>query len=141
MTTSNPAYAFTALQSFIVPGSCPNIQNLQKNIPTFQPLEVQGTNVNKGVATFAVPGKLGKDMMVAYLTGQLEPVIVNIGASYKRGAFTYFTAPFPFKKDIFSDGLTVAAVVKDCTKATTAAQVAANTVYGPGEPCSSLSHR
>jgi hypothetical protein len=125
---------FNALKSFIVPGSCPNFGNLEKNIPTLPALTVvsQGSAPKDSKATFSVSGKLSASAhSVAYLSGQNLPVVVKItDAKYKKGVTT-FKADLPFSSKGFAKGLTVAAVING-QKAPTAAAVAGATVYGPG---------
>jgi len=134
LTASNPAFAFTALQSFIVPGSCPNIENLKKNIPTFGALTVVSGPADKDTTTtFSVAGSVDAHKnSIVYLSGQNAPVTVPIYHVSKRHGQTYFQAEFPFSSDSFAKGLTVAALVKGTKKFASNAAVAAATVYGPG---------
>jgi hypothetical protein len=130
LRTSNSSHtraqASAAAQNFLVPGSCPNIDNIVKNLPIYAPLTVvKGTKASDTTVTYSVKGKLSKKNMLAYLSGQNLPVVVDIkNAKYSKGVTT-FQAELPFSSKGFAKGLTVAAVVKNCDKFANAAQVAA----------------
>lgn len=135
LTASAGPFAFTALQSFIVPGSCPNIATI--DIPTLQPLTVT-TAAPKAVnqtLSFEVAGTASMSgMYVAYISGQniavVEP-ITNVKTVHNT---TTFSALFPFQDGsaLFSNGLTIAAVTKGDGPFDNATAMADAAVYGPG---------
>lgn len=133
LTGGSPSFAFTAIQMFIVPGSCPQpLSNI--NLTTFGPLTVVTTPkpVNMTLE-FAVPGKVSPDAnSIVYLSGQNVPLTVPISAVTESAGLYHFKASFPFESG-FANGLTIAALVKGAgqTFASNDA-VAADTLYGPG---------
>ena len=139
LTAGAPPFAFTALQSFIVPGSCPeNIALLSQNIPTFEALDVSTKPVTEDTATleFEVPASSqvsAESNAIAYLSGQNLPVTVPISNVRAGGdGKTHFEAEFPFKSAGFARGLTIAALVKGKGPFTTNKEVADVTINGPG---------
>lgn len=133
LTGGSPSFAFTALQMFIVPGSCPQpLSNI--NLTTFGPLTVVTTPKAKNMTLeFSVPGKVSPDAnSIVYLSGQNLPLTVPISAVRESAGMYHFEASFPFESG-FANGLTIAALVKGAGKTFTSNDaVAADTVYGPG---------
>lgn len=133
LTGGSPSFAFTAIQMFIVPGSCP--QPLSSiNLTTFGPLTVVTTPEPKNMTLeFAVPGKVSPDAnSIVYLSGQNVPLTVPISAVREFAGMYHFEASFPFESG-FANGLTIAALVKGAGKTFASNDaVAADTVYGPG---------
>lgn len=135
LTGGSPSFAFTAIQMFIVPGSCP-MPLTSINLTTFGPLTVITTPEAMNMTLeFAVPGTVAPDTNeLVYLSGQNLPVAVPISPVTSIAGLSHFTASFPFESTArFANGLTIAALVKG-TGATfmTADEVAAATLYGPG---------
>lgn len=135
LTTEAPAFAFTALQMFIVPGSCPaNIAAITAGgIATFKPITVVSTPapVNSTI-TYSVPGTVSASAnSLVYLSGQNLPVTVPIANVNSMGGATTFTADFPFALG-FAKGLTIAAVVNGSGQFANSSAVAAATAFGPG---------
>lgn len=135
LTGGSPAFAFSALQLFIVPNSCP--QPLSAiNIPSFSPLNVLSQpQAKNSTLEYSVMG-MGKVSSSAnslvYISGQNLPVTVPITDVTVVDGVTGFKASFPFESG-FANGLTIAAMVKEVGKAyATPDDVAAATVYGPG---------
>lgn len=133
LTGGSPSFAFTAIQMFIVPGSCP--QPLSSiDLTTFGPLTVVSTpEAVNSTLDFSVPGPVSAfNNSIVYLSGANLPVTVPITAVSTAGGATTFSASFPFESG-FAHGLTIAALVKGAggTFASNDA-VAAATVYGPG---------
>lgn len=127
---------FTFLQSAIVPGSCPNIGNIQANVPTYKPLTVVGgAAAYDTTVKYSVEGKVDSThCSLVYLTGHNLPLTVPIKNVYtdKYGVST-FEASLPFSSKGFAQGLTIAALVKGTGKQfASIADVAADTVFGPG---------
>jgi hypothetical protein len=132
LTASAGPFAFTALQSFVIPGSCPNINTI--DIPTLKPLTVTTANpkpVNQTLG-FEVAGKANLEgLYVAYISGQNVAVVEPIMNVNSNKGLTTFSASFPFQ-DGFSNGLTIAAVVMGMGPFDNATAVAGAAVYGPG---------
>lgn len=133
LTGGSPSFAFTAIQMFIVPGSCP--QPLSKvNLTTFGPLTVVTTPQAKNMTLqFAVPGVVSSAAnSIAYLSGANLPVTVPISNVSTVAGKSSFAASFPFASG-FADGLTIAALVKGAGQTFKSNDaVAAATLYGPG---------
>ena len=133
LTGGSPSFAFTAIQMFIVPGSCPQpLSNV--NLTTFGPLTVVTTPEPKNMTLeFAVPGKVAPDAnSIVYLSGQNLPVTVPISAVSNVTGMYHFKASFPFASG-FANGLTIAALVKGAGQTFKSNDaVAAATLYGPG---------
>jgi len=132
LTTSGASFAFTFLQGVIQPG-CAGVELVSKSVPTYKSLKSLGTLSTADVNTkFEAGGPISEtEHMVYYLSGQNAPQPANIYAVESGSQSSTFKAMFPFASAGFAKGLTVAAVVKK-GKYTTAAEVAANTIYGPG---------
>ena len=137
LTASAGQFAFTALQSFIVPGSCPNINLISADIPTLQGLTVTTAmpQAKNSTLDFSVMGttKLS-GMSVAYVSGQTVPTVVPIMNVTSANNMTTFSASFPFQNpsNYFSNGLTIASVVMGSGPFANVSAVAAAAVYGPG---------
>ena len=133
LTGGSPSFAFTAIQMFIVPGSCPQpLSNI--NLTTFGPLTVVSTpQPINSTLEFAVPGKVAPDTnSIVYLSGQNLPVTVPIYAVTPVDGTYHFKASFPFASG-FANGLTIAALVKGVgQKFESNDAVAAATLFGPG---------
>lgn len=133
LTGGSPSFAFTAIQMFIVPGSCPQpLSNI--NLTTFGPLTVVTTPEAKSMTLeFAVPGAVSPAAnSIVYLSGANLPVTVPISNVSSVAGKSAFTASFPFASG-FANGLTIAALVKGAGQTFKSNDaVAAATVYGPG---------
>jgi hypothetical protein len=135
LTASAGQFAFTALQSFVIPGSCPNANTI--DIPILQPLAITTMNLQPVNQTldFEVSGSPSlKGMYVAYISGQNVAVVEPITDVKSANGMTTFSAYFPFQggSAMFSDGLTIAAVTTGDGPFVDASAVAAAAVYGPG---------
>ncbi|KAL8828183.1 MAG: hypothetical protein Q9191_002736 [Dirinaria sp. TL-2023a] len=132
ITGGSAGFAFTALQMFIVPGSCPKPLS-SIGLPTFKPLTLinkpQGKNTT---ITFSVTGPVDcEKQSIVYLSGQNLPLTVPCHTKVGSNGTTLVTVAFPFDAG-FSNGLTIAALVNGKGNFTTPDAVAADTVYGPG---------
>lgn len=135
LTGGSPSFAFTAIQMFIVPGSCPQPLSDIK-LKTFQALKVVTKPAPHNLTLeYSIQGQVSSSSnSVVYITGQNVPLTVPISKVTSHKGKTSFEADFPFDSPArFSNGLTIAALVDTAQKnyATTDA-VAAATVYGPG---------
>ena len=132
LTGGAPAFAFTALQSFIVPGSCPQpLSNV--NLKTFQPLTVVTKPEAKNQELeYSVIGAVNKELSsIVYLSGQNLPLTVPIKSVSEKHGKTIITADFPFE-DGFANGLTIAALVQGTGSFSSNQAVADATLFGPG---------
>ena len=127
-------FAFSALQLFIVPDSCPRPLS-SINLPIFGPLDVLTKPEARNMTLkFSVAGPVDpKTESIVYLTGQNLPLTVPISEEYTvhDSNKTCFSAAFPFEAG-FANGLTMAALVKGKGDFTSPSAVAEATVYGPG---------
>jgi hypothetical protein len=154
LTSSTREFAFSWLQRFTVPGSCPSLGDIP--LKTFPPLDVASSVVGTGLVTLLVPGEVDeKTQSVAFVNGALVPTVVpfnvigvaacdNDGHKKLRTNFPYagdvsgcsngivtkITAHFPFAHNVMH-GLTLAAVVRSRGSFITAQDVTNATVYGP----------
>lgn len=136
LTGGSADYAFTALQDFIVPESCPTPLS---TIPLtrFKPLTVTTKPEARTMTLeFQVPYDPAETVTaqqnaLVYLSGQNLPLTVPIINPVRFGNLTVFSASFPFDSG-FANGLTIAAVVNGTGNFTTDDAVAAATLYGPG---------
>ncbi|KAB8760602.1 hypothetical protein FH972_026594 [Carpinus fangiana] len=137
LTPTTPQFALAAVSMFLVPGSCPPVYNdITKKIGALAPLTVASISEQKSEAQFSVKGKLdAKHNALVYVSGQSAPVTVDIQNVQTKGGVTTFSAAFPYKITAtsgFAEGLSVAAVTK-CKRAyANVADVATDTLFGPG---------
>ncbi|KAK4692825.1 hypothetical protein P7C71_g4455, partial [Lecanoromycetidae sp. Uapishka_2] len=136
LTGGSASFAFTAIQAFIIPGSCSTPLS-SINLTTFGPLNVITTGIEAKNSTieFAVPGTVAPDTNeIVYLSGQNLPVAVPISPVTSIAGLSHFTAEFPFEATArFANGLTIAALVKGTGSSFASAdEVAEATLYGPG---------
>lgn len=134
LTTEGPAFAFTFLQSVIVPGSCPNINLISDNVPTFGALNVLSMPpAANSTVYYSVNGTVTSSAnSLVYISGQNLPVTVAISNVGSKNGLTTFQAPLPFDTG-FAKGLTIAAVVKGSGQSfANVSAVATATVFGPG---------
>lgn len=111
LTTVPAPFAWSALQAFVVPGSCPfPLSNI--NLPIFPALEVNGGAIASAEprdqtlsfsadvsGSEAAKAHVGRDNLFAtYTTGQQLPISVAITDVEWSGSRISFKAPFPFSK-------------------------------------------
>ena len=142
LTGGSPVFAFTALQSFVVEGTCDeDIKSI--GLPILGKLEVVTKKIDPKTAEleFAIPNKEGEnlsesDYAIVYLSGQNLPVTVPISdvkaSEDGHKGETRFKAGFPFETANFAGGLTIAALVKGTGSFENAAAVSEAAVNGPG---------
>tara|TARA_R110002003_G_scaffold154_5_gene13671 strand:+ start:3432 stop:4421 length:990 start_codon:yes stop_codon:yes gene_type:complete len=136
LTTATRDFAFTAIQSFTLPGSCPNIATIK--LKTFKPLNVESTNIKpvtqniKFSISKADAGLYQLDAFrVVFINAQNVPVVKRL-ANVQMGADkTTFEAAFPYD-EFLMDGLTIAAVTQGKDSFASANEVADAAVFGPG---------
>jgi hypothetical protein len=146
LTTSSRSFAFTALQGFTVPGSCPTLGEI--NLQTFLPLTVvtpsvaptaQVLSFSAILPTTPIPAEWKSDysgLSMTYINQQSLPVNVPIQDVQVTAGVLTFNAEFPFDNNsegaVFGNGLTIAAVTNSTGPFTSADSVAASTVFAPG---------
>lgn len=135
LTGGSASFAFTALQAYIVPGSCPK-PLATINLPTFKPLNILTKPMARNMTLeYSVDGAIScKDQSVVYISGQNRPLRVPISCSSvkPRPGGSTFKADFPFQAG-FSNGLTISAVVNGTTgQLLDPNEVALVSVYAPG---------
>lgn len=158
LTPSTRELAFSWLQRFTVPASCPNATGTRaaEDIPlrTFPRLDVCGEVNSTGPLTLCAPGLVDPDTMsIAFINGALMPTVYPITVTNVRacggssmphsqqkplecssgaggGCVTTFTVDFPFVLNVMN-GIIMAAVVKNGATFTIADEVSNATVYGP----------
>jgi hypothetical protein len=144
LTTSTREFAFSALQGFIVPNSCPNLGAIDLQI--FGPLNVdtekldvpEPTAVNLDFSfelKYPQPASWHSDfsgLSLVYINQQNIPVVAKLQNARLMGGVVTFNAFFPFNGTTFGNGLTIAAVTNSSGPFADAKAVASTTVYGPG---------
>ncbi|KAH7109826.1 late sexual development protein [Dendryphion nanum] len=136
LTTSVRDYAFTAIQSFTIPGSCPNINTIP--LKTFQPLNVLTTNIKPQTQNIKFSVKKSEagtedwsTLSVVFLNQQNTPIVKALVNPTVQGNDLIFEAPFPYDEFLLN-GLTIAAVTKIAGPFTTFKAVSEATIFGPG---------
>jgi len=142
LTTSTREFAFSALnQNFVVPGSCPNIGEIQ--LPIFQVLNVVTPTIapQSQELTFSinVEGTIAQrygqgdysQLSVVYINQQSLPIVEPITGVSIQGNTVTFQAFFPFEQ-FEMNGLTIAAVAHSAGPFASADAVAQATIFGPG---------
>ncbi|KAK7177651.1 late sexual development protein [Paraphaeosphaeria sporulosa] len=137
LTTSTREFAFTAVHSFVVPGSCPNIGEIP--LQTFQPLNVLTQDI----------GPMTKDIRFSFslqdvdvdldalslvlINAQNKPIVKkleNIEVDHDHEVVT-FAAECAFNESLFY-GLTITAVTHSVASFDDAGAVAKEAIFGPG---------
>lgn len=123
---------------FIVSDSCKKESNVSSiNLPSFHTLKLSSKGArpsgeNSTLDFITSYGKIsGSSEHIAYISGQNKPIVRSISSVKKKGDSATFQAHFPFEAG-FSNGLTIAAIVKSSGPFSNAAEVAKVTVAGPG---------
>lgn len=151
LTTSTREFAFSALQGFVVPNTCGNLDAIDLQI--FGALNVDTTpldvpqphsttldfSFDMSKLGYPQPASWNADysgLSLVYINQQNLPVVEKItGAKNNNGVVT-FQALFPFddanQGALFGNGLTIAAVTNSSGPFATADLVAKSTVFGPG---------
>jgi len=133
LTTSDLNFAFTAIQSFVVPGSCPNIQEIP--LRTFEPLEITtppGPQTQNITVRFVDPHfKVGNQLWITYINQQNLPIVESLHTLSQENGAVVAKATFPYTEHEMN-GLTIAAITKCRGPFGNASSVAADTIAGPG---------
>jgi len=137
LTTSVRDFAFTAIQSFTVPGTCTNLSSI--NLKTFQPLNLLTNLTGPGNATlqfsFTNPTNSslwsnGTTLYAVYINQQNMPIVQNTTMVSSSGNMTTLSAFFPYEQ-YEMNGLTIAALGTSAGPFMTANAVVNSTVFGP----------
>ena len=136
LTTSVRDFAFTAIQSFTIPGSCPNIDTIP--LQTFgaltvvtAPIEPKSQLLEFSISKKELNSTEYADFSVVYLNQQNVPVVKEIQNPRWKHDELCFEAHFPYE-ELEMNGLTIAAVVEGKGPFASPGDVAKATKFGPG---------
>lgn len=133
LTTSDLNFAFTAIQNFVIPGSCANIATIP--LRTFEPLGIEtppGPKTQDLVFTFLIPGnETEAPLWMTYINQQNLPIVEPLSVLGRSGDNVTAQAVFPYDEHEMN-GLTIAAVTKSEGPFADASAVAEWTLAGPG---------
>lgn len=127
-------FAWSALQQFTVPGSCPNGKTIPLKV--FEPLSLTTMDPKDGPLEFEALCEKGmevfdaKSQNVVFINGANTPIVKPITDVKKSGDSYAFKADFPHDEFVM-DGLTIAVIVKGKGPFADAEAVAKATVFGP----------
>lgn len=133
LTTSDLSFAFTAVQSFTVPGSCPNIRDIP--LKTHQPLFVLTQPIAKtqNISIAWTPDPTIKEpekLWLTYINQQNLPIVVPLRI-VSMADRVVAEAVFPYTENLLN-GLTIAVVTISGGPFPNADAVARATAFGPG---------
>ncbi|KAJ5121282.1 uncharacterized protein N7515_009243 [Penicillium bovifimosum] len=133
LTTSDLNFAFTAIQSFVVPGTCPNIDSIP--LKTFQPLDIITTPTARTAnISFAFAHSHHTNdtrLWMTYINQQNLPIVEPLQVVENEGDDIVAKALFPYDTHEMN-GLTIAAVTPTKGPFPNAWSVANETLAGPG---------
>jgi hypothetical protein len=135
LTTSIRDFAFTAIQSFVVPGSCPNIGDIP--LQTFKPLQVLTQNIQPQDQDLEFSFDLTDvdvdiDSLSFVLINALnKPIVGQLENVQTSNRIVTFTANFPFDEFLLH-GLTIAAVTHSADSFDSAYDAMKQTIFAPG---------
>ncbi|CZR63151.1 related to sexual development protein (LsdA) [Phialocephala subalpina] len=140
LTTMTREFAFSSLnQDFVVPGSCPNIDEI--DLPVFATLTVVTPDIQPKSQNIQFSFDTSKDkaiesrlsgLSLVYINQQNNPVVENLQDVQVQNSTVLFTAQFPFDEATFGNGFTIAAVTNSSGPFSSAGAVANATLFGPG---------
>ncbi|PYH98027.1 LsdA family protein [Aspergillus ellipticus CBS 707.79] len=134
LTTTDVNFAFTAVQNFILPGTCPNIKNI--NLKTFPGLHIvttPGARTQKILVSFSVkdhnvPGEL----WLTYINQLNVPVVVPLEVvEVGKEDVVVAKALWPYDEHLLN-GLTIAVVTGSGGPFGDVNAVEQATLFGPG---------
>ncbi|KAJ5489209.1 hypothetical protein N7539_004099 [Penicillium diatomitis] len=133
LTTSNLNFAFNAIQDFVVPGTCPDLNEIP--LHTFEPLKIldmPGPRSQNISIEFRDPDDEARNpLWVTYINQQNVPVVQPLWVVSKKDKIVEAKVLFPFEEHDLK-GLTIASVTKSAGPFGDASQVANHTLAGPG---------
>ncbi|OOO07672.1 hypothetical protein OAory_01041720 [Aspergillus oryzae] len=134
LTTGDLNFAFTAVQAFIIPGSCPNLDDIA--LTTFKSLDIL-TPPEPKTQFILVSWELeyevkGDKLWLTYVNQLNVPIVEELKiVSHKDGKKIIAKALFPYHENLMN-GLTIAAVTKSAGPFAGVNDVAQETLFGPG---------
>jgi hypothetical protein len=136
LTTSTRDFAFSALQGFVIPGSCPNLSTIK--LKTFKALAVETPDIKAATQNikFSVAKKdadvyQAKELKVVYINAQNVPIVKHLENVQILNEKVTFEAAFPYDEFLLN-GLTVVAVTHGKESFASADEVSDAAVFGPG---------
>ncbi|KAG0157700.1 hypothetical protein PDIDSM_4885 [Penicillium digitatum] len=134
LTTSDLNFAFTAIQSFVVPGTCPNIGSI--SLKTFATLNVSTAPTTAGTRNIKVSFDAHdwidqETLWLTFINQQNLPIVGPLRIISKDTKTIVAEALFPYEAYQLN-GLTIAAVTTTKGPFTNAYSVANATLAGPG---------
>ncbi|KAJ5782309.1 hypothetical protein N7457_004083 [Penicillium paradoxum] len=133
LTTSDLNFAFTAIQSFVVPGTCPNIDTIP--LQTFEPLtfvNVPTAKTKTIKVSFTDHHHTNETILwITYINQQNLPIVEPLRVLSKDDDDIIAEALFPYDAHEMN-GLTIAAVTSTDGPFPNAYSVAKDTLAGPG---------
>lgn len=136
LTTATRDFAFTAIQSFTISGSCPNIDTIP--LKTFKPLTVESTDlkpVTQNIKFSFTNTQAGMNetsqLKVVFINGQNLPIVKSLDNVQVMSDRVMFEAALPYE-EFQMDGLTIAAVTQGADNFDDVDKVAEATIFGPG---------
>lgn len=133
LTTSDLNFAFTAIQSFTVPGTCPNINSIP--LETFEPLNIITAPTAKTdhikVSFYDRKDVEESTLWIVYINQQNLPIVEPLTVLSNEEHEIVAEALFPYEAHEMN-GLTIAAVTTTEGPFPDASSVAKATVAGPG---------
>ena len=133
-TTQNSIdFTFTALQGFVVPSSCPNLNAI--NLTTFEPLTVlSNLGPQDSQAQFQIGNskyQSGSKYWVVYLNGLSIPIVEPLAFVTSDSETVTLQGSFPYTEHEMN-GLTIAAITDTQGPFSSAEDVAAAAIWAPG---------
>ncbi|OAG01935.1 uncharacterized protein CC84DRAFT_1189320 [Paraphaeosphaeria sporulosa] len=135
LTTGTRDFAFTAIQGFVVPGSCPNIEEIP--LKTFKPLNVVSQNIQPKDQELEFSFDMSgvdvdvNSLSLVLINAQNAPIVEKLENIEAKDGVATFTAEFPFEKFLLH-GLTIAAVTHYAESFNSPDDVAKQTIFAPG---------
>jgi hypothetical protein len=136
LTTSTRDFAFTAIQGFTIPDSCPNLSTI--DLKTFKALNVLTQNIQPATQNlkFSFNAKDAgtndwAQLGLVYINQQNTPIVKSLRNANVDGDVVTFEAAFPFD-EFLMNGLTIAAVTKSKGPFLNATEVSDNAIFAPG---------
>ena len=133
LTTSAGPFAFTAVQGFVDPASCPSLSTIK--VPTLKKLTVVDTPTNKDqTIRYSIPAAgytSGEKMYLTYINQQNAPITEPATFVSNIAGTVTFSAAFPYTANELN-GLTIASLSSCTGPYANVSAVAAEADYGPG---------
>jgi hypothetical protein len=136
LTTATRDFAFTAIQSFTIPGSCPNIATIP--LKTFKALTVESAkikpetqNIKFSISKADVGMYEAADLKMVFINGQNLPIVKSLEKWAVGEKKMTFEAAFPYDEFVMN-GLTIAAVTMGKDSFASADEVGDAALFGPG---------